>query len=67
MWFADLEMQPRSLAECRALLALDELDKANSFCFPADLQRYTAGAATLRFLLSHISTHNRALFFAYGN
>ncbi|MES2695949.1 MAG: 4'-phosphopantetheinyl transferase superfamily protein [Verrucomicrobiota bacterium] len=68
VWQADLDrLNDDLLAQMLALLARDELDRANRFFFEEDRNRYVFGRGILRTLLgTYLARAPRDLVFAYG-
>lgn len=62
-----LDLPPCRIAACAALLAPDEVLRANRFRFMRDRERYIAARGSLRSILGHYTDRPaRALCFAYG-
>ena len=67
IWHISIEPPPNKIAEARALLSPDELERAARFHFDVHRNRYIAGRAALRSILAqYLGTSPQALVFVYG-
>jgi 4'-phosphopantetheinyl transferase len=67
VWQLDLEVGADRLAQLRATLASDEMERADRFYFERDRVRFAAGRGLLREILGHyLATPPARLAFAYN-
>src|SRR5579859_663293 len=67
VWIARLECSAARLAQLRATLAVDELERADRFYFQRDRERFAAGRGILREILGHyLATPPKRLTFSYN-
>jgi len=68
VWRTDCGRSPQDLAALRALLAPDEIQRAERFRFERDRHRYIVGRGTLRQILgAYLGRSPEQLQFAYGS
>jgi 4'-phosphopantetheinyl transferase len=67
VWKLSLEVDPQRLAQLRATLAADELERADRFYFERHRVRFAAGRGLVREILAHyLGTGPQRLVFAYN-